>query len=305
MPLKLPDQLPAIELLKDENIFVMDTTRAQGQDIRPLRIAILNLMPIKITTETDFIRILSNTPLQVEIEFMKIKSHTSKNTPVEHMMAFYRDFELMRQEKYDGLIVTGAPLEQMDYEEVTYWDELVEVFDWAYHNVQSTCYICWAAQAALYHFHKIPKYSTNKKVFGVFKHRALQPELPIFRGFDDTFYVPHSRHSEVRREDIEKNPDLQIISESEDAGVHIVMARDGREFFITGHSEYAPLTLDGEYKRDVAKRLPIQLPKNYYEDDNPAKKPIVRWRAHANLLFSNWLNYYVYQKTPFDINQIV
>ena len=305
MPLKLPDQLPAIELLKDENIFVMDTTRAQGQDIRPLRIAILNLMPIKITTETDFIRILSNTPLQVEIEFMKIKSHTSKNTPVEHMMAFYRDFELMRQEKYDGLIVTGAPLEQMDYEEVTYWDELVEVFDWAYHNVQSTCYICWAAQAALYHFHKIPKYSTNKKVFGVFKHRALQPELPIFRGFDDTFYVPHSRHSELRREDIEKNSDLQIISESEDAGVHIVMARDGREFFITGHSEYAPLTLDGEYKRDVAKRLPIQLPKNYYEDDNPAKKPIVRWRAHANLLFSNWLNYYVYQKTPFDINQIV
>lgn len=220
-------------------------------------------------------------------------------------MAFYRDFELMRQEKYDGLIVTGAPLEQMDYEEVTYWDELVEVFDWAYHNVQSTCYICWAAQAALYHFHKIPKYSTNKKVFGVFKHRALQPELPIFRGFDDTFYVPHSRHSELRRKDIEKNPDLQIISESEDAGVHIVMARDGREFFITGHSEYAPLTLDGEYKRDVAKRLPIQLPKNYYEDDNPAKKPIVRWRAHANLLFSNWLNYYVYQKTPFDINQIV
>ena len=283
----------------------MDTTRAQGQDIRPLRIAILNLMPIKITTETDFIRILSNTPLQVEIEFMKIKSHTSKNTPVEHMMAFYRDFELMRQEKYDGLIVTGAPLEQMDYEEVTYWDELVEVFDWAYHNVQSTCYICWAAQAALYHFHKIPKYSTNKKVFGVFKHRALQPELPIFRGFDDTFYVPHSRHSELRRVDIEKNPDLQIISESEDAGVHIVMARDGREFFITGHSEYAPLTLDGEYKRDVAKRLPIQLPKNYYEDDNPSKMPIVRWRAHANLLFTNWLNYYVYQKTPFDINQIV
>ena len=305
MPLKLPDQLPAIELLKDENIFVLDTTRAQGQDIRPLRIAILNLMPIKITTETDFIRILSNTPLQVEIEFMKIKSHTSKNTPVEHMMAFYRDFELMRQEKYDGLIVTGAPLEQMDYEEVTYWDELVEVFDWAYHNVQSTCYICWAAQAALYHFHKIPKYSTNKKVFGVFKHRALQPELPIFRGFNDTFHVPHSRHSELLREDIEKNPDLQIISESEDAGVHIVMARDGREFFITGHSEYAPLTLDGEYKRDVAKRLPIQLPKNYYEDDNPAKKPIVRWRAHANLLFSNWLNYYVYQKTPFAINQIV
>ncbi|MBR2192358.1 MAG: homoserine O-succinyltransferase [Bacteroidaceae bacterium] len=305
MPLKLPDQLPAIELLKEENIFVMDTTRAQGQDIRPLRIAILNLMPIKITTETDFIRILSNTPLQVEIEFMKIKSHTSKNTPVEHMMMFYRDFEEMKKKKYDGFIVTGAPLEQIDYEDVTYWDELVEVFDWAYHNVQSTCYICWAAQAALYHFHQVPKFSTNKKVFGVFKHHALHPELPIFRGFDDVFYVPHSRHSEVRREDIEKNPELTIISESEDAGVHIVMARDGREFFITGHSEYAPLTLDGEYRRDVAKRLPIQLPQNYYEDDNPAKMPIVRWRAHANLLFTNWLNYYVYQKTPFDINQIV
>ena len=284
---------------------MMDTTRAQGQDIRPLRIAILNLMPIKITTETDFIRILSNTPLQVEIEFMKIKSHTSKNTPVEHMMAFYRDFEEMRKKKYDGFIVTGAPLEQIDYEDVTYWDELVDVFDWAYHNVQSTCYICWAAQAALYHFHRVPKYSTNKKVFGVFKHYALHPELPIFRGFDDVFYVPHSRHSEVRREDIEKNPDLTIISESEDAGVHIVMARDGREFFITGHSEYAPLTLDGEYRRDVAKRLPIQLPQNYYEEDCPAKMPIVRWRAHANLLFTNWLNYYVYQKTPFDINQIV
>lgn len=304
MPLTLPDRLPAIELLKKENIFVMDTTRANTQDIRPLRIAILNLMPIKITTETDFIRILSNTPLQIEIEFMKIKSHTSKNTPIEHMMAFYRDFEQMRKEKYDGLIVTGAPLEQMDYEEVTYWNELKEVFEWAHHNVTSTIYICWAAQAALYHFYGVPKYSTNEKIFGVFRHHALQPQLPIFRGFDDEFFAPHSRHSEVRRADIEKVPALQIISESKEAGVHIVMAREGREFFITGHSEYAPYTLDGEYKRDLAKRMPIKMPVNYYDNDNPANPPVVRWRAHANLLFSNWLNYYVYQETPFNINDI-
>jgi len=282
----------------------MDTTRATGQDIRPLRIAILNLMPLKITTETDFVRILSNTPLQVELELMKLRSHTSKNTPVEHMMAFYRDFELMRKEKYDGLIVTGAPLEQMDFEQVNYWDELTQVFDWAYHNVQSTCYICWAAQAALYHFHGVPKYPTEKKVFGVFEHRVLQPQLPIFRGFDDIFYAPHSRHSEVRREDIEQHPELTIVSESKDAGVHIVMARDGRDFFITGHSEYAPLTLDGEYWRDVNKGLTIDIPKNYYPGDDPKQAPIVRWRSAANLLFSNWLNYYVYQTTPYDINQI-
>ncbi len=304
MPLTLPDRLPAIELLKRENIFVMDSTRAHGQDIRPLRLAILNLMPIKITTETDFIRILSNTPLQVEIEFMKIRSHTSKNTPVEHMMAFYRDFEEMRREKYDGLIVTGAPLEQMDFEAVTYWPELQEVFDWAYHNVQSTCYICWAAQAALYHFYGVPKYPTADKVFGVFRHRVLRPELPIFRGFDDVFFAPHSRHSEVRRSDIERVKELEIVSESATAGVHIVMAREGREFFITGHSEYAPMTLDSEYRRDLGKGLPILPPANYYEDDDPNRPPRVRWRAHANLLFTNWLNYYVYQTTPFDISKI-
>ena len=304
MPLTLPDRLPAIELLKRENIFVMDSTRAHGQDIRPLRLAILNLMPIKITTETDFIRILSNTPLQVEIEFMKIRSHTSKNTPVEHMMAFYRDFDEMRREKYDGLIVTGAPLEQMDFEAVTYWPELQEVFDWAYHNVQSTCYICWAAQAALYHFYGVPKYPTADKVFGVFRHRVLRPELPIFRGFDDVFFAPHSRHSEVRRSDIERVKELEIVSESATAGVHIVMAREGREFFITGHSEYAPMTLDSEYRRDLGKGLPILPPANYYEDDDPNRPPRVRWRAHANLLFTNWLNYYVYQTTPYDISKI-
>jgi len=304
MPLKLPDRLPAIDILKKENIFVMDTTRASGQDIRPLRIAILNLMPIKITTETDFIRILSNTPLQVEIEFMKIKSHTSKNTPVEHMMMFYRDFEQMRHEKYDGLIVTGAPLEQMDYSQVSYWDELAQVFDWAAHNVQATCYICWAAQAALFHFYGIPKYPLEQKMFGVFEHRVLAPELPIFRGFDSIFHVPHSRHSEVRRSDIDRVPQLRIIAESDKAGVHLVMAREGREFFITGHSEYAPLTLDGEYKRDVAKQLPIHVPDNYYENDDPNRPPLVRWRAHAHLFFANWLNYYVYQTTPYDISQI-
>jgi len=305
MPLKLPDRLPAIDILKKENIFVMDTTRATGQDIRPLRIAILNLMPIKITTETDFIRILSNTPLQVEIEFMKIKSHTSKNTPIEHMLMFYRDFEDMKQEKYDGLIVTGAPLEQIDFGDVKYWDELTEVFDWAYHNVQSTCYICWAAQAALHHFYGIPKYPLSSKMFGVFKHRLTYPDLPIFRGFDSEFYVPHSRHSEIRKEDIEKVKELSILAESADAGVGIISAREGREFFMTGHSEYSPLTLDTEYRRDKGKGLPIEIPKNYYKDDNPDNGPLVRWRAHATLLFTNWLNYYVYQKTPFDISQIV
>lgn len=304
MPLRLPDKLPAIELLKQENIFVMDTSRASTQDIRPLRIAILNLMPIKITTETDLIRLLSNTPLQVEVDFMKIKSHTSKNTPIEHMQAFYRDFDEMKKLKYDGLIVTGAPLEQMEYNEVKYWDELTEVFNWAHRNVTSTMFICWAAQAGLYHFYGVPKHATDKKVFGVFEHHVLEPMLPIFRGFDDTFYVPHSRHSEVRREDIEKVEGLNIVSESEDAGVHMVIARGGREIFITGHSEYSPYTLDQEYKRDLGKGLPIDMPKNYYRDDDPEKGPLVRWRAHANLLFSNWLNYYVYQETPYNIDEI-
>ena len=304
MPLKLPDQLPAIELLKQENIFVMDTTRATGQDIRPLRIAILNLMPLKITTETDLVRLLSNTPLQVEISFMKIKSHTPKNTPIEHMKAFYTDFEQMREQRYDGMIVTGAPVEQMDFERVTYWDEITEIFDWARTHVTSTLYICWAAQAGLYHFYGIPKYPLEKKMFGIFPHRALQPLHPIFRGFDDVFYVPHSRHTEVRSEDILRVPALTLLSESPEAGVYLVMARGGREFFVTGHSEYSPLTLDGEYRRDLGKGLPIEMPRNYYIDDDPAKGVLVRWRAHANLLFSNWLNYFVYQETPYDINDI-
>lgn len=304
MPLNLPDKLPAIELLKKENIFVIDTSRATRQDIRPLRIVILNLMPLKITTETDLIRLLSNTPLQVEISFMKIKSHTSKNTPIEHMKAFYTDFEKMRGEKYDGMIITGAPVEQMEFEEVNYWDEITDIFNWARTHVTSTLYICWAAQAGLYYHYGIPKYALDKKKFGIFKQRVLQPLHPIFRGFDDSFYVPHSRHTEVKKEDILKNPDLTLLSESDEAGVYMVMARGGREFFVTGHSEYSPLTLDAEYKRDLDKGLPIDIPCNYYVDNDPSKGVCVTWRAHANLLFSNWLNYFVYQETPYNIEEI-
>ena len=304
MPLNLPDKLPAIELLKQENIFVIDNSRASHQDIRPLRIVVLNLMPLKITTETDLIRLLSNTPLQLEISFMKVKSHTSKNTPVEHMKAFYRDFELMRDEKFDGMIITGAPVEHMDFEEVAYWDEISEIFTWARTHVTSTLYICWAAQAGLYHHYGVPKYKLDKKMFGIFEHRTNNPLLPIFRGFDDIFYVPHSRHTEVRREDILKVKELDLISESEESGVYMVMARNGREIFVTGHSEYSPLTLDTEYRRDLDKGLPIDMPVNYYRDNDPSKGPLVRWRGHANLFFQNWLNYYVYQETPFDVNEI-
>ena len=304
MPLILPDQLPAIDELKGENIFTMGYKRADSQQIRPLRLAVLNLMPIKITTETDFIRILSNSALQIQVEFMKIKSHTSKNTPIEHMMAFYRNFEDMKKEKYDGLIITGAPLEFVDYEDVTYWEELKDVFDWAHSHVTSTIYVCWAAFAGLYHFYNIPKYNTSAKVFGVFEHEMHAPELPIFRGFDDVFFAPHSRHCGVRREDIEKVPGLNIIAESDKAGVTIVEARNGREFFITCHLEYSPMTLDSEYKRDIAKGLPINLPSHYYPDDDPSRAPIVRWRAAANLLYTNWLNYYVYQETPYNIDEI-
>ncbi len=304
MPLNLPDRLPAIELLKKENIFVFDHSRASRQDIRPLRIVVLNLMPLKITTETDLVRLLSNTPLQIELSFMKLRSHTPKNTPVEHMKAFYKDFELMRNERFDGMIITGAPVEQMPFEEVSYWSEVSAIFDWARTHVTSTLYICWAAQAGLYHHYGVPKHDLPHKMFGIFEHTVNRPLLPIFRGFDDVFYVPHSRHTEIRREDIERCPELDILSESPEAGVYMVMARGGREFFVTGHSEYSPYTLDGEYKRDLAKGLPIDMPRNYYRGDDPSQPPLVRWRAHANLLFSNWLNYYVYQETPYDINEI-
>ena len=304
MPLKLPDKLPAIDLLKSENIFVLADSRANSQDIRPLRIVVLNLMPLKITTETDLIRILSNSPLQLEIQFMKVKAHTSKNTPIEHMKAFYRDFELMRNEKFDGMIITGAPVEHLDYHEVTYWDEISEIFAWARTHVTSTMYICWAAQAGLYYHYGVPKYPLPQKMFGIFPQYMSDNTLPIFRGFGDVFYMPHSRHTETRKEDILKVPELTLIAESPMSGVSIVMAREGREIFITGHSEYSPNTLDTEYKRDLGKGLPIQMPYNYYKNDNPALGPLVTWRAHGNLMFQNWLNYYVYQETPYNIDDI-
>lgn len=304
MPLRLPDKLPAIELLKHENIFVMDDSRAHMQDIRPLKIVILNLMPLKITTETDLIRLLSNTPLQLEVSFMKLRSHTPKNTPIEHMMMFYRDFEQMRNEKYDGMIITGAPVEQLNFEDVTYWSEMTDIFAWARTHVTSTLYICWAAQAGLYYHYGIPKYALPKKMFGIFPQHTLQPQLPIFRGFDDVFQMPHSRHTEVHRDDILANGDLTLIAESAESGVSMVMARGGREFFITGHLEYAPDTLDREYRRDRDVRDDVELPRHYYRNDDPDQPPLVTWRAHANLLYSNWINYYVYQETPYDINKI-
>ena len=283
---------------------MMDDSRAHMQDIRPLKIVILNLMPLKITTETDLIRLLSNTPLQLEISFMKLRSHTPKNTPIEHMMMFYRDFAQMRNEKFDGMIITGAPVETLDFEDVNYWDEMTDIFAWARTHVTSTLYICWAAQAGLYYHYGIPKYPLSKKMFGIFPQTPLEPQLPIFRGFDDVFQMPHSRHTELHREDILAHPDLTLIAESPDCGVSMVMARNGREFFVTGHLEYAPNTLDNEYKRDKDIRDDVDLPKNYYRDDDPAKGPVVTWRAHANLLYSNWINYYVYQETPYDINKI-
>lgn len=304
MPLRLPDRLPAIDLLKNENIFVMDRTRAHSQDIRPLKIVILNLMPLKITTETDLVRILSNTPLQLDITFMKLKSHTPKNTPVEHMMMFYKTFDALKEKNFDGMIITGAPLEMMDYQDVSYWDEIVKIFDWAKTHTTSTLYICWAAQAGLYYHYGIQKYKIPKKKFGIFKQYPLRPQEPIFRGFDDSFMMPHSRHTEIRKEDILKHPDLVPLSGSEDCGMSIIMARGGREFFVTGHLEYSPNTLDNEYKRDMGKRDDVSMPENYYKDDNPDEAPVVTWRSAATLFYNNWINYYVYQTTPYNIKEI-
>ncbi|MCI6504218.1 MAG: homoserine O-succinyltransferase [Prevotella sp.] len=306
MPLRLPDKLPAIKLLEDENIFVIDDTRGHAQDIRPLRMAILNLMPIKITTETDLVRLLSNTPLQIDVTFMKLKSHTSKNTPIEHMKQFYIPFDNLRSKKFDGLIVTGAPVEGMRFEDVNYWQEISEIFTWARTNVTSTLYICWAAQAALYHFYGINKHALDKKIFGVFK-QIINPafeNIQLLRGFDSVFTMPHSRHTENRREDINKVPDISILADSSESGPSIMMARDGREIFVTGHMEYSPDTLDTEYKRDMGKRDDVELPKNYYIDNDMEKGPLVTWRAHANLFYHNWINYYIYQRTPYDINKI-
>jgi homoserine O-succinyltransferase len=304
MPVKIPATLPARATLERENIFVMDEERALHQDIRPLRVAILNLMPTKIATETQLLRLLSNSALQVEVTLLHTATHHSKNTDAEHLLHHYQTFEQVCLEKFDGLIVTGAPVEQMPFEEVEYWDELTGILDWAETNVESTLHICWGAQAGLYHRYGIPKYDLPRKMFGVFEHSILTRNERLLRGFDDVFLAPHSRHTEIRRRDVERVEELNILAESEEAGLYILATRDGRHIFVTGHSEYDPLTLKGEYDRDVNKGLPIHVPKNYYPGNDPAQPPHVRWRGHASLLFSNWLNYYVYQVTPYDVNQI-
>lgn len=306
MPVRVPVSLPAVESLKNENIFVIDEQRASSQDIRPLKIAILNLMPLKIMTETDLLRLLSNTPLQIELDLIEADGHVCKNTPREHIEAFYKKFNDIKDNNYDGFIITGAPVEKVDFEDVDYWEQLCEIFSWAKTHVTSTLYICWAALAGLYYRYGIPKYVLKDKISGVFKHKVNDSKNPIFRGFDDIFYVPHSRYSELHRENIMKHSDeLSIIAESEESGIYMVMGRNGREFYITGHSEYSPLTLDYEYHRDLDKGIHPRIPINYYENDDPLTgKPIVRWRSHANLLFTNWLNYFVYQETPYDIKKI-
>ncbi len=304
MPVKIPDNLPAIELLKRENIFVMSSLRANEQDIRPLRLLVLNLMPLKISTETDFIRLLSNNPLQVEMEFLRLETHVSKNTPQEHLEMFYKNFDEVSEQFYDGLIVTGAPVEMLPFEEVNYWNELVKIFDWARTHVTSSLYICWASQAALYHFYGVEKVPLENKLFGVFQHAASDKKHPLFRGFDDEFYIPHSRHTTIERDDVLSKAGLRILSESPEAGIAILSSRGGREFYLTGHSEYNPYTLHEEYVRDVEKGADIKLPHNYYRNNDPSQEPVVRWTSHANLLFNNWLNYYVYQETPFDLRNL-
>lgn len=303
MPIKVPDHLPAKEVLAEENIFVMDESVAYHQDIRPLRIAILNLMPTKETTETQLLRLIGNTPLQLEAVLLHPKTHTSKNTSADHLESFYKTFDDIKDEQYDGFIMTGAPVEHLPFEEVTYWEELKEIMDWTVSNVTSTFHICWGAQAGLYHHFGVPKLSLEEKMFGVFPHTVSKANTKLLRGFDEQFYVPQSRHTEVSREDIEKVPGLEILSESEEAGVYIAASSDGKQIFVTGHSEYDPQSLKWEYDRDKAKGLRIDVPKNYFPNDDPSKFPVATWRAHANLLFSNWLNYYVYQATPFELGK--
>jgi homoserine O-succinyltransferase len=301
MPINIPASLPANTLLQQENIFVMEEERASHQDIRPLKIAILNLMPKKIETETQLLRLLSNSPLQIDLELLQTASHISKNTPEKHLFKYYKTHADVKTEYFDGLIVTGAPVEQMPFEQVDYWPELCEIFEWSKTHVYSTFHICWGAQAGLYYHYGIPKYDLPQKMFGVFPHQVLQPLHPLLRGFDETFYVPHSRHTEVRRDDIQNCPDLEILTESAQSGVHIVADKTGRQFFVTGHSEYDRDTLASEYFRDLEKGLPIQLPSHYFEEDDPQKPPKMLWRSHANLLFVNWLNYFVYQQTPYNL----
>lgn len=304
MPIRIPDKLPATGQLRGENVFVMSETKAMHQDIRPLKIAIVNLMPTKIATETQLLRLLSNSPLQVEIDLIQMDSHVSKNTPVEHLETFYKSFSEIKQEKYDGMIITGAPVENMPFEEVDYWKELTKLMDWTKTNVTSTLHICWAAQAGLYYHYGVNKYPLSKKCSGIFKHKVNRSTAKLLRGFDNEFYAPHSRHTEVRAEDIKKVKELEILSQSDEAGVYIVFTRKGRQIFVMGHSEYDANTLRDEYIRDVDRGLNPEVPKHYFPDDNPKKKPVVKWRSHASLLFSNWLNYFVYQITPYDINTI-
>lgn len=304
MPIKVDNGLPAKQVLLQENIFVMDEDRALRQDIRPLQILILNLMPLKQVTETQLLRLLSNSPLQVEVTFIHPKTHTSKNTSEEHLVSFYTTFDKVNHHKYDGLIITGAPVEQMDFEEVKYWEELTQIMEWTKTNVTSTLHICWGAQAGLYYHFGINKYPLSKKMFGVFKHNVLKPNCKLLRGFDDEFLVPHSRHTDVDREAIIYHPDLELLSESNESGVYIAMSKDEKHIFVTGHSEYDPLTLKQEYTRDRDKGLNIEVPKNYFPYDDENQYPPASWRSHAHLLFSNWLNYYVYQMTPYLMDEI-
>jgi len=304
VPITIQDGLPAIDVLGRENIFVMPASRASHQDIRPLKLLILNLMPLKIVTENQLLRMLSNTPLQCEVELILTISHESKNTPREHLDIFYRSFEDIRNLKFDGLIITGAPVETLEFERVDYWDEISEIMNWSRTHVYSTLHICWAAQAGLYYHYGVPKHPVETKISGVFRHSIVDARVPLVRGFDDQFHAPHSRHTEVRREDIEGIEDLLILSESEDSGIYIVIARDGRRVFVTGHSEYDPLTLKEEYERDLKRGDNPTIPYNYFPNDNPNEYPLIKWRSHAHLLFSNWLNYYVYQQTPYDLEEI-
>ena len=304
MPIKIPNELPAVKTLNDENIFVMTDNRAMTQDIRPLKILVLNLMPKKIATETQLSRILGNTPLQIELELIMTASHRPSHVSEEHLLAFYKTFDDIKDNYFDGMVITGAPVEQLEFEQVDYWEELCEIMEWSKTHVHSTFHICWGAQAGLYYHYGVKKSPLDKKMFGVFKHTVEYKRSILFRGFDDIFWVPHSRHTTVHREEIEKVPELRILASSEDAGVYAVAIEKGKQVFIMGHSEYDPLTLHEEYVRDVNKGLEIDVPVNYYPDDNPELAPIVRWRAHANLLYCNWLNYFVYQTTPYDLNEL-
>ena len=304
MPVRIPNDLPARKTLGDENIFIMTKDRAMHQDIRPLRIAVLNLMPTKIVTETQILRLLSNSPLQIDITFIRMETHESKNTPAEHLDAFYEPLDRVLTERFDGLLITGAPVETLPFTEVDYWSELVRLMDWSLKNVWSTLHICWGAQAGMYHHFGVPKFPLESKMFGIFPHRVLAPREPLMRGFDEVFSAPHSRHTEVRQADVEKARNLVLLSVSDEAGVYMACSRDRRMIFVTGHPEYDPLTLKAEYDRDKAKGLPIAVPRNYFPGDDPSREPVSTWRSHAHLLYSNWLNYYVYQSTPFDLARL-